>query len=169
MSASRIDRYLRKVPDFPIAGVLFYDIAPLLRDHFEEAITALNDLLTAAEWAQIELVAGIESRGFIFAAALAQNQRKGLVPIRKAGKLPPPVVSCTYECEYGTGKLEMPAGMGCVLIIDDVLATGGTLTAAANLSSMAGYEVKQLLVLISLGMVPGFQWQGMGLRAVVNS
>lgn len=163
----QLDRYVRKVPDFPTAGILFHDIAPLLRDHFDEVIATLDGLLDRSEWQEIDAVVGIESRGFILAAALAQRERKGFVLVRKAGKLPPPVVSCSYQLEYGTGTLEMNAGAGRVLVIDDVLATGGTLRAAANLASAAGYHVTNLLVLISLGIVPSFQWRELRLRSAI--
>ena len=88
---------IRNVPDFPNPGILFRDIAPLLRDHFAEAIEAMSGLLTSEQWRGIDAVAGIESRGFILGAALALRHGKGFVPIRKQGKLPPPVVSAAYQ------------------------------------------------------------------------
>lgn len=151
---------IRSVPDFPKPGILFRDIAPLLRDHFGATLDTLSGLLTAAQWAAIEAIAGIESRGFILAAALAARHQKGFVPIRKQGKLPPPVVSAPYALEYGSGILEIQQGHGRLLIVDDVLATGGTLQASASLSVLAGYDVAQLMVLIDLKLVPDFRWQG---------
>ena len=85
-----LKRLIRDVPDFPRPGILFRDISPLLREHFETTIVALDSLLTEAEWSEIDAVAGIESRGFILGAALAARRRKGFVLVRKQGKLPPP-------------------------------------------------------------------------------
>src|SRR5580692_8333621 len=135
---------IRDVPDFPRTGILFRDIAPLLRDHFEATVGALEALLSAQEWDEIDALAGIESRGFILGAALAARKGKGFVLVRKQGKLPPPVVDVAYALEYGTGILEMQRGQGRVLLIDDVLATGGTLTASADLCLRAGYSVAAL-------------------------
>ena len=116
-----------EIPDFPKPGILFRDISPLLRSHFDATIGAVESLFSDDEWRATDAVAGIESRGFILAAALADRRGKGFVPIRKKGKLPPPVVDVAYDLEYGSGVLEMQTGRGRLLLIDDVLATGGTL------------------------------------------
>ncbi len=116
------------VPDFPLPGILFRDVMPLLRTHFEPTIAALDALLTEEEWAQVDAVAGIEARGFIMGAALALRRGKGFIPIRKQGKLPPPVSSLAYQLEYGSATLEMQPGSGRVIVVDDVMATGGTMT-----------------------------------------
>ena len=116
----------------------------------------------------MDVVSGIESRGFIFAAALAERHRKGVVPIRKQGKLPPPVVDVDYKLEYGTGVLEMQKGSGRLLLVDDVLATGGTLRASAMLVREAGYELRGMGVLIDLGFVPGFACDGHAARSVIQ-
>ena len=163
-----LQRFIRNVPDFPSPGILFRDIAPVLRDHFAEAIEALSGLLDSEEWRQIDAVAGIESRGFILGAALALRHGKGFVPIRKQGKLPPPVVSAAYQLEYGAGVLEMQQGSGRLLLVDDVLATGGTLRAAADLSLVAGYRVEALALLIDLNLVPDFRWERLPARAVIR-
>jgi adenine phosphoribosyltransferase len=163
-----LQRFIRNVPDFPSPGILFRDIAPVLRDHFAEAIEAMSGLLGSEQWRQIDAVAGIESRGFILGAALALRHGKGFVPIRKQGKLPPPVVSAAYQLEYGAGVLEMQRGQGRLLLVDDVLATGGTLRAAADLSAVAGYQVQALAVLIDLNLVPDFRWERQPVHAVIR-
>jgi adenine phosphoribosyltransferase len=163
-----LKRHIRNVPDFPTAGILFRDIAPLLRNDFDGAVAAVSDLIPAQAWADIDAVAGIESRGFILAAALAARHGKGFVPIRKQGKLPPPVVTAPYQLEYGTGVLEMQPGSGSLALVDDVLATGGTMRAAADLALVAGYRISTLLVLIDLGLVPGFSWQNLTPRAAIR-
>ena len=154
-----LERHIRTVPDFPKPGVLFRDIAPLLASHqaFDAAITGFAERLTAADF---DSIAGIESRGFIFGAALAQKMGKGFVPIRKKGKLPPPVVAHTYSLEYGTDTLEMQPGTGRVVLIDDVLATGGTAKAALDLCERAGYAVEEVTFLINLAFLNDMKWRG---------
>ncbi|MFM1890935.1 MAG: hypothetical protein RLZ44_12 [Pseudomonadota bacterium] len=163
-----LKQHIAAVPDFPKPGILFRDIMPLLKTHLDATIAALDSLLSPAEWRQIEAVAGIESRGFILGAALALRKGKGFVPIRKQGKLPPPVVDVPYALEYGTGVLEMQRGEGNLFIVDDVLATGGTLAASAALAHRAGYDVMALGVLIDLKLVHEFQWEGLGARTVIT-
>ncbi len=159
---------IRDVPDFPRPGILFRDIAPLLRDHFEATVGALDALLSAREWDEIDALAGIESRGFILGAALAVRRGKGFVLVRKQGKLPPPVVDVAYDLEYGSGVLEMQKGTGRVLLVDDVLATGGTMAAAADLCDRAGYELKAIMALIDLRIVQDFSWRNLRLRASIS-
>jgi adenine phosphoribosyltransferase len=156
------------VPDFPQPGILFRDITPLLRTHFGEAVAALDALWTEREWAEADAVAGVESRGFILAAALAERRGKGFVPVRKKGKLPPPVVERHYALEYGTGILEMQRGSGRLILVDDVLATGGTLAASAELATDAGFLVLHAGVLIDLGIVKNFRCLGAAPRAVIR-
>jgi adenine phosphoribosyltransferase len=165
---SDLKRAIRDVPDFPQPGILFRDIAPLLKDHFEATVAALDTLLTEDEWQEIDVLAGIESRGFILGAALAQRRRKGFVLVRKQGKLPPPVVDVAYQLEYGSGVLEMQRGNGRVVLIDDVLATGGTMTAAADLCDRAGYQLKALVALIDLRIIPDYAWRALPLRASIS-
>jgi adenine phosphoribosyltransferase len=154
----RLFELIRAVPDFPQPGVTFRDITPLLAD--ADGFAHCIDLL-AAPWrdAGVQVVCGIESRGFIFGAALADRLRSGFVPLRKPGKLPPPVVSAQYQLEYGSDALEMradaPHGGERVLIVDDVLATGGTLAAARSLVEKAGMRPVGAGVLIELGALTG--------------
>jgi adenine phosphoribosyltransferase len=117
---------------------------------------------------EADAVAGVESRGFILAAALAQKRGIGFVPIRKKGKLPPPVVDREYALEYGSGVLEMQPGEGRLILVDDVLATGGTLAASAALASDAGFRVIQTGVLIDLGIVREFRVLGATPRSVIR-
>jgi adenine phosphoribosyltransferase len=159
---------VRNVPDFPKPGIMFRDIAPLLSHHFEATIRAMDALLDDSEWSELDAVAGIESRGFILGAALAARRGKGFILVRKKGKLPPPVVDVTYDLEYGTGVLEMQRGNGRLLLVDDVLATGGTLTAAANLCERAGFQVKHLAVLIDLHLVADFAWKTIPARTSIH-
>ena len=164
-----LKRHIVDVPNFPRPGILFRDITPLLRMHFQAAIDALERLVDAESWSGIDAVAGIESRGFILAAALATRRGKGFVPIRKQGKLPPPVVDRQYTLEYGTGTLEMQRGSGQLLLVDDVLATGGTMRAAAELCALAGYEVGALVALIDLRLAgTPFVWREHALRYVID-
>jgi adenine phosphoribosyltransferase len=163
-----LKKAIRDVPDFPRAGILFRDIAPLLRDHFDATMHALDALLSDDEWDEVDAVAGVESRGFILGAALAMRRRKGFVLVRKQGKLPPPVVDVAYDLEYGSGVLEMQRGNGRVVLIDDVLATGGTMTASAELCERAGYQLKTLLALMDLRIVADYSWRALRLRSVIQ-
>lgn len=165
---AELKRYITEIPDFPQPGILFRDISPLLRDQFDLALSALEGLMTATEWAQVDALAGIESRGFILGAALAARRGKGFVLVRKQGKLPPPVVDQAYALEYGTGILEMQPGQGRLILVDDVLATGGTMTAAAELCLRAGYMVQALVTLIDLRLVSNYRWRELRIRAAVT-
>lgn len=144
---------IRDVPDFPTPGVMFRDVTPLLADAggFARCIDAL-----AEPWqgSRVQAVCGIEARGFIFGAALAQKLHAGFVPLRKPGKLPPPVVSVDYQLEYGSDRLEAQRDAlrpgERVLLVDDVLATGGTLAAASALIGQLGGELVGAGVVIEL-------------------
>jgi adenine phosphoribosyltransferase len=158
--------FIVETPDFPKPGILFRDISPLLRHRFLETIQALGALMTPAEWAEVDVVGGVESRGFILASALAMLHGKGFVKIRKAGKLPGLVHRQAYALEYGEAELEMQPGSGRMVIVDDVLATGGTLAAAAELAKASGHEVVAFLCLIDLAFLNQFLWQGHAVRSL---
>jgi adenine phosphoribosyltransferase len=155
---------IRAVPDFPRAGVVFRDVTPLLADAagFVRCIDAL-----AEPWLGrgVQAVCGIEARGFIFGAALAQKLGAGFVPLRKPGKLPPPVIAVDYQLEYGTDRLEVQRNAirpgERVLLVDDVLATGGTLAAARALVGQLGAELVGASVVIELDALRGRErWPG---------
>jgi adenine phosphoribosyltransferase len=159
--AEVVASHLRDVPDFPIPGVLFKDITPLLAD--ATAFAAVIGALAAVAPGEVELVAGVEARGFLLAGALARELNCGMVPIRKAGKLPPPTIARSYALEYGTAELEVPVNIingKRVLLVDDVLATGGTLKAAAELIAEAGGSVVATAVLLELSFLPGRETLG---------
>ncbi|UXR64659.1 adenine phosphoribosyltransferase [Bdellovibrio bacteriovorus] len=144
-----IKSLIRDVPDFPKPGILFRDMSPLLQN--AEAMNFVSrHLVQRIDLAKVDYFAGIESRGFILAAHLAATHGKGFLPIRKAGKLPPPTKRVSYALEYGSAEIELPLGQGNIMIVDDVLATGGTLQAAIDLSQAAGYSVEGVAVLVNL-------------------
>lgn len=149
---------IRHVPDFPKPGILFYDITTLLRDPagFRAALDAMAAPVAGE---RIDLVAGVESRGFIFAASLAERFGAGFVPIRKPGKLPAKSVSVEYTLEYGSGVLQMHEDAVApgqrVLIVDDLLATGGTARAACDLVTRCGGDVVALGFLVELTFLNG--------------
>ena len=147
---------IRAIPDYPKPGILFQDITPLLADG--QAFSAVTDHFE--EFARpTTSIAGIEARGFIFASALANKMKTGFVPIRKAGKLPHTVFSQSYGLEYGSDILEIHVDAipfaGEILLIDDVLATGGTLDAAIQLVNRAGGSVYQILALLEIQGLEG--------------
>ncbi|HLV05863.1 adenine phosphoribosyltransferase [uncultured Georgenia sp.] len=152
-----LDSHVRVVPDFPEPGVLFRDITPLLADG--PAFAALIDALAERYRGQVDAVAGLESRGFILAAPLAHALRIGMITVRKAGRLPGNVTGVDYTLEYGTARLEVRPETVTqghrVLIIDDVLATGGTARAAVQLIEGAGAQVAGLTMLLELDDLRG--------------
>lgn len=164
---------IRDVPDFPKPGVIFKDIGPLLADPsgFEACISAL-----AAPWrgTPLDAICGIESRGFIFGAAMALAMKTGFVPLRKVGKLPPPTIGVDYDLEYGSARLEigangLPSGAR-VLLVDDVLATGGTLDAGRRLLEQVGAKVVGAGVVIEIDTLRGrMRWpDAIPLRALLH-
>jgi len=167
MNKESIKSLIRDVPDFPKSGIMFRDITPLLNKNFAGAVEGMAELLTAAEWKKVDVIAGIESRGFIFGAPLAVAKGKGFGIIRKPGKLPGKTARISYGLEYGRDSLEMQYGEGNMLIVDDVLATGGTLQAAANLAVQTGHKVVGFITLIDLKYLNDFEWNGIKARSVV--
>lgn len=143
---------IRVVPDFPKQGIDFYDITPLMYHEVKSVVDALLLALPKETLDKIDCFVGIEARGFLFASLLAGHTGKGLLLVRKQGKLPPPVVRYDYTLEYGSDTLEMQAGLPSanVLLVDDVLATGGTLKATVKLCQEAGHQVLGGLVLLDL-------------------
>ena len=147
---------LRDIPDFPAPGVLFKDITPLLADPTAFA-AVIADM--AARHRDVQLVAGVEARGFVIGAALAHALGVGFIPVRKAGKLPGRTASLSYDLEYGSATIEVHAddipGGARVLLVDDVLATGGTAVAAWDLLESVGAEVTGFEVIIALAALGG--------------
>ena len=153
-----IQSYIRDVPDFPKKGILFKDITPLLQSPagLDLAVTGLAKFVDPSSF---DIVVGIESRGFIFGTAVAHHLKKGFVPIRKPGKLPWKTASESYELEYGTDKIEihidaLRPGQGA-LIVDDLLATGGTMEAALKLVRRIGGRPVACAFVLELGFLGG--------------
>jgi adenine phosphoribosyltransferase len=144
---------IRHVPDFPKAGILFYDVTTLLRDPLGFRAT-IDSMATPFTGRSIDLVVGIESRGFILGSAVADRLEAGFVPVRKLGKLPAATIRASYDLEYGSDTLEMHRDAihpgQHILIVDDLLATGGTASATVNLVKQAGGQVEGISFLIEL-------------------
>lgn len=160
---------IREVPDFPIAGVLFRDISPLLQnaEAFSQVAVDFSKLI---DLDHVDIFVGIESRGFILASQMAAKFNKGFLPLRKAGKLPPPTIQQSYKLEYGEATLEVaPSSRAAkVVICDDVLATGGTLHAAIELCQKAGYKVEDVLVLINLKFLNSMQFNNKEVKSLIQ-
>lgn len=160
MPAKDLKRHIRDIPDFPVKGIVFKDITPLLRDAkaYRRAIAALTDHYEP-RGGEFDLVLGIESRGFIFSAALAYALGKGLVLVRKPGKLPHHTEKIEYALEYGKDSLEIHRDAvdkgQRVLIVDDVLATGGTTRAVIDLVTRMGGRVWECSYLLELEFLNG--------------
>jgi adenine phosphoribosyltransferase len=155
-SLARAESLIVTIPDYPEPGVLFRDITPLLAD--AAALRAVIEAMIEPFAGEFDVVAGVEARGFLLAGAIAIAAGTGLVPIRKAGKLPRPAASVSYALEYGTATIEahddIPPGTR-MLLVDDVLATGGTLRAAHELAAALGVAVAGTTVLMELEALGG--------------
>lgn len=156
--SSWLQQYIRDVPDFPEPGVMFKDITPLLRDAdaFRFAIEALADFFVGTD---LDAIVGIDARGFIFGAPVACRLGCGFVPVRKTGKLPGETAAVSYDLEYGSNTLELSADAfdsgARVAVIDDVLATGGTMAATIELCENSGAEVAGVGCLMELEFLNG--------------
>lgn len=154
---SDLAKYIRNIPDFPKQGIQFKDITTLLQN--PEAFKLCLDELQSSVHDKIDVVVGTESRGFIFGAPLADRLGAGFVPVRKPGKLPAAILSESYALEYGTDTLEIHTDAisrgQTVVIVDDLLATGGTMEATAKLVEKVGGEIKAILFLVELEFLKG--------------
>jgi adenine phosphoribosyltransferase len=149
-----LKQYIESAYDFPIEGIEYRDIQPLLEDSeaFFESVYQLGQFV---DFNEVDYFVGIESRGFIFASALAAQNLKGFKMIRKQGKLPNTnhtLRGVSYDLEYGSASIEMKPGEGNVVIVDDVYATGGTMEAAEHLCNLSGYNVVGKICLIDIGI-----------------
>ena len=158
-------KFIKEYPNFPINGVNFKDISPLLADQqmFLEAVVDMGRRVRNPNY-----WVGIDSRGYLFSSALATQFGGGVLCAKKEGKTPGEFVSKTYDLEYGTATLELQPGEGEVVIVDDVLATGGTLQAANELAEGAGYKVVGNLVLVDLNYVPRVDNFNLDVRSVIQ-
>jgi adenine phosphoribosyltransferase len=167
MNKKEYEDLIHIVPDFPKPGIVFKDFSPLLKHKLPEII---EDMGKDINWSEIDVILGIESRGFILGSALAMKYNKGFVPVRKKGKLPPPIVSETYALEYGTDTLEMRLNDEKLnaIIVDDVIATGGTLKATIKLCEKNNYVVKGVSALIDLKFLNNLSESDYRIHTVLN-
>lgn len=165
---TKIKDFVNDIQDFPKPGVVFKDINPLLKHQFSETLEEMSSLLSPHNWNNIDSIAGVESRGFILASGLASKMKKGVLPIRKPGKLPGEIHRISYDLEYGKSTLEMNYGSGNILIVDDVLATGGTLKAACELSLKTNHWICGIIVLINLKYLNTFSWNGITPKSLID-
>jgi adenine phosphoribosyltransferase len=158
LSSDQLKKLIREIPDFPKKGILFYDITTLLKDKSGYA-TLIDQLADHYIGKQVDLILGMEARGFIFGPALAYRLNAGFVPVRKPGKLPAATARVEYDLEYGSNALEVhndaiEKGQR-VLIVDDLLATGGTAQATAKLASSLGAQIAGLAFVVELDFLNG--------------
>ncbi|MCF7973094.1 MAG: adenine phosphoribosyltransferase [Phycisphaerae bacterium] len=158
VKSSDLEQYIRAIPDWPKPGILFRDITPLLAD-YHAYLAAVEALVSDYRDMRIDYVAAVEARGFIFGSAVAERLRAGFIPVRKKGKLPYKTESFTYDLEYGTDTLEVHVDAiekgTNVLLVDDLLATGGTMRAACSLIEKVGGTICGISFLIELKALNG--------------
>lgn len=144
--------HIRTVQDFPKPGICFFDLTPLFMSNIEPLTDALIASIPVEKLEQVDSFVAVEARGFVLASLLAQRLGKGLLLVRKAGKLPPPVVGVGYSLEYGMDRLEMSANIQPqkIIIVDDVLATGGTLKAVKQLVNKCNHEILGASIFLDL-------------------
>jgi adenine phosphoribosyltransferase len=158
LNSDQLKKLIREVPDFPKKGILFYDITTLLKDKvgFASLIDQLSEYYIGKN---IDLILGMEARGFIFGPALSYRLNAGFVPVRKPGKLPAATVSATYDLEYGSNTLEIHKDAiqkgQRVIIVDDLLATGGTAAATVQLAKSLGADIAGLAFVVELDFLKG--------------
>lgn len=154
----KVEDYIRSIPDFPEKGIIFRDITTVLQDP-EGLKLAVDEMVKRLDGVDFDVVAGAESRGFIFGAAIAYKTEKGFVLVRKKGKLPCETVSRKYDLEYGTAEIEMHKDSikpgQKVVVVDDLIATGGTIEATIKLIESLGGEVVKVLFLLELAGLKG--------------
>ena len=174
MTTDELKALIRTIPDFPASGIQFRDITTLIA-HGEGLAATIDHLVERAAKARAAAVAGIEARGFIFGAAIAARLRLGFVPLRKAGKLPGETIGIDYALEYGAARIELDPGAidkgGRVLLVDDLIATGGTALAGAELVRQAGGVVDHALFVIDLpdlGGADALRAAGISVEALVD-
>ena len=151
-SSTQLWSHIRTVSDFPKPGIEFFDLTPLFMTQIDALTDALIASIPAEQLQEVDSFIAVEARGFVLASLLAQRLGKGLLLVRKAGKLPPPVVGVGYSLEYGMDRLEMSAGVPAqkVIIVDDVLATGGTLKAVKELADKCEHTVLGASIFLDL-------------------
>ena len=154
----KIEEYVKSIPDFPEKGIIFRDVTSVLQDA-DGLHLAIDEMQKFLEDVEFDVIAGTESRGFIFGVPIAYNLHKAFVPVRKKGKLPRETVSAEYELEYGKAEIEMHKDAiqpgQKVVLVDDLIATGGTIEAAARLVEELGGEVVKIIFLMELEGLKG--------------
>lgn len=155
---AEMDKYIISIPDFPVPGIIFRDVTSVLRDP-EGFKLAIDEMQKFTEGVEYDAIVGLESRGFLFGSPIAYNCGKAFIPVRKKGKLPREVVRKKYSLEYGEAEIEVhrddiKPGMK-VILLDDLIATGGTLAAAAELVESLGAEVVKIITLLELKGLKG--------------